>query len=98
MAEAMVTARMDESKKRAGARILARDGFNASQVVNKLYDRIIENGSADFLMSSSSVRDEGAWVRAARFVDTLSEQKASQFDDMTKAEIRADRLRARGLM
>lgn len=98
MSEAMVTARMDESKKRAGARILARGGLNASQAVNKLYDRIIECGNADFLASSASVRDADAWARASRFVDALSEPRTSRFDGMTKAEIRLDRLRSRGTM
>lgn len=41
-----------------------------------------------------------AWFSkdAARFVDSLSEHRESRFDTMSKAEIRAERLRTRGLM
>lgn len=94
----MVTARMSESKKRAGARILARDGLNASQAVNRMYDRMIEAGNADFLGSGVRVGDAGAWERAARFVDSLSEKRSTRFDGMTKPQIKMERLRSRGLI
>ena len=46
----MVTGRMPERKKQQGLRVLKRDGMNASQAVNLLFDRLIEEGSADFLL------------------------------------------------
>lgn len=94
----MVTARMGDEKKRAGARVLAREGMNASQAINRLYDRIIKEGSARFLDGSTPAQEARTWENAARFVDSLSAPRASRFDSMTKAEIRAERLRARGLM
>ena len=98
MGEAMVTARMSEDKKRAGARILAREGLTASQAVNRLYDRLIETGDADFLVPDAVRHDASAWRRAAQFVDSLSVPQKSRFDNMTKGEIKMERLRARGLM
>ncbi len=38
------------------------------------------------------------WAKAAAFVDSISEKRSTRFDDMSKAEIRVDRLRSRGLM
>ena len=40
--DAMVTGRMPERKKQQGLRVLKRDGMNASQAVNLLFDRLIE--------------------------------------------------------
>ncbi len=96
--EAMVTARMGDEKKRAVGRVLAREGLNASQAINRLYDRIIEEDSARFLDGTSPSQNAHAWENAARFVDSLSTPRTSRFDSMTKAEIRTERLRARWLM
>ena len=43
MADAMVTARMSQEKKEAGNRVLEQLGTNASQVVNRLYDYVLES-------------------------------------------------------
>lgn len=98
MAEAMVTGRMSSEKKARASRVLSREGLNASQVINLLYDRLIDDGDARCITGSGSKKDAAAWRRAAQFVDALSEPKSARFDSMTKAEIRVDRLRARGLM
>lgn len=37
-------------------------------------------------------------TNAAAFVDTLSSPKQTRFDGMSKAEIRMDRLKSRGLL
>ena len=96
MDDSMVTARMLDEKKRKGARILAREGLSASQAINLMYDKMIEEGEAGFLRADSSrIGDEAA---ASRFVDSLSSKRASRFDDMTKAEVRMERLRSRGMM
>lgn len=97
MSEAMVTGRMVAEKKALGGRILQKSGLNASQAINLLYDRIIREGNAEFLLEEGS-RDDAAWENAARFVDSLTVEQATRFDDMTKAQIRADRLKNRGLM
>ncbi|CVH79245.1 hypothetical protein BN3658_01846 [Coriobacteriaceae bacterium CHKCI002] len=99
MDDSMVTARMAASKKQRGASILAQEGLSASQAINLMYDRLVEEGEAGFLLSDESRSDDRAkWAAAARFVDSLSSKRASRFDDMTKAEIRSERLRAKGLI
>ena len=99
MAEAMVTGRMDSSKKARGAHILQREGLNASQAINMLYDRIIEDGGVGFIAKREVMQaGAAAWRNAAEFVDALSVRAPSRFDDMSKAEIRAERLKGRGLM
>lgn len=97
MNEAMVTGRMGAEKKARGGRILQKSGLSASQIINLLYDRLISEGNADFL-TAERPRDNAAWESAARFVDSLSVRQESRFDDMTKAQIRVERLKSRGLM
>ena len=55
MDDSMVTARMLDEKKRKGARILAREGLSASQAINLMYDKMIEEGEAGFLRADSTV-------------------------------------------
>lgn len=96
--DAMVTGRMPERKKQQGLRVLKRDGMNASQAVNLLFDRLIEEGSADFLLQDGDTSAGERWASAAHFVDSLSRKRSTRFDDMTKAEIKLDRLAAKGLV
>lgn len=97
MAEAMVTGRMSEAKKKKGASVLKREGLNASQAINLLYDRLIEDGQATFL-TGAQIQDAERWRAAAEFVDSLSERRETKFDSLTDAEIRIERLKSRGLM
>ena len=46
MGEAMVTGRMAPGKKRRGGLVLQREGLTASQAINRMYDKLIENGDA----------------------------------------------------
>ena len=92
--DAMVTGRMPERKKQQGLRVLKRDGMNASL----LFDRLIEEGSADFLLQDGDTSAGERWASAAHFVDSLSRKRSTRFDDMTKAEIKLDRLAAKGLV
>lgn len=48
--------------------------MNASQAVNILFDRLIEEGSADFLLQDGDASADERWASAARFVDSLSAQ------------------------
>ena len=73
MGEAMVTGRMAPGKKRRGGLILQREGLTASQAINRMYDRLIENGDASFLTGIVAAEDEAAWDNAVEFVDSLSE-------------------------
>lgn len=98
MGDVMVTGRMPEEKKSRATRILHREGFSSSQAINLLFDRIIDQGNADFLRQKPEAPDDLRWKQAADFVDALSEKRTTRFDDMSKADIRVDRLRARGLM
>ena len=82
--DAMVTGRMPER--------------NASQAVNLLFDRLIEEGSADFLLQDGDTSAGERWASAAHFVDSLSRKRSTRFDDMTKAEIKLDRLAAKRLV
>ena len=98
MSDSMVTGRMPADKKEAGNAILKRAGLNPSQAINLLYSRIIEEQSAAFLVESSETPSAVAWEAAASFVDSLSQPRASRFDAMTKAQIKRERLAAKGLM
>lgn len=99
MDDAMVTARMAAEKKRRGANVLTRDSLSASQAINLMYDRLIDEGEAGFLLSGvGRPGDDVRWAAAAQFIDTLTSKRSSRFDDMTKAEVRRERLHAKGLM
>lgn len=95
MADAMVTGRIPEEKKRRATSILKREGMNASQAINLLFDRVIADGSAAFL--SGATPDRTARCRAAaQFVDAIPRSRTTRFDDMTKAQIKMERLKDRG--
>ena len=99
MAEAMVTGRMSDQKKSAGNRILAREKLKPSQAINLMYQRLIDEKSARFLRPTDTTTVDSARLKeAADFVDGLSMPGGSAFDSMTDAEIKAHRLRAKGLM
>lgn len=100
MSSSMVTGRMSDQKKKAGALILEREGLNASQAINLMYDRLIEAGNTSFLEagSESPARSVDRWKAASSFIDSLSRKRSSRFDTMNRAEIRMERLASRGLM
>ena len=92
MGEAMVTGRMAPGKKRRGGLVLQREGLTASQAINRMYDKLIENGDASFLTGIVAAEDE-AWDNAVEFVDSLSEpvsDGASDADDEAPSAL-ADR-------
>ena len=96
MGDAMVTARMSEEKKAAGARVLAKAGLNASQAINLLYDKLEEEQSADFIMHRKPEMRE--WESAAKFLDALASPVPikTRFDNMTRGEIKLERAKAKG--
>lgn len=99
MSTSMVTGRMDDDKKKRGASVLARTGLTASQAINLMYDKIVSEQDASFLLPDEQKPPKSERVRAAAlFIDSLSRKTSSRFDTMSKAEIRAERLAARGLM
>ena len=48
VADAMVTARMSQEKKQEAGKVLEGLGMSASQVINKLYDYLVQNKSLPF--------------------------------------------------
>lgn len=98
MNDAMVTGRMPARKKQKGMRVLTRHGLNASQAVNLMFDRLIEEGSVAFLVNESAPHSEQSWANASAFVDELSRPLAFRFDEIPKAGWKRERLKAKGLM
>lgn len=100
MSEAMVTGRMSEEKKRAGNRVLAREHLKPSQAINLMYQRLIEEKNARFLTADGEAGkpDSLRFQDALSFVDQLSLPQKTKFDDMSDAEIKTHRLRAKGVM
>ncbi|WP_139650857.1 type II toxin-antitoxin system RelB/DinJ family antitoxin [Raoultibacter phocaeensis] len=98
MADAMVTARMASEKKEAGNRILEQLGTNSSQVVNRLYDYVIENKKLPFPGTEQRrkiTREELA--EAIAWVDSIPRlPKNNRFANITDDEIRYERLASRG--
>ncbi len=99
MADVMVTGRMPASKKQAGNAVLQDVGLNASQAINSMYSKLIAERSASFL-EESPTDDPMKWHAAASFIDSLLDTRSfeTRFDTMSDAEIRMDRLHARGLV
>ena len=71
MGEPMVTGRMAPGKKRRGGLVLQREGLTASQAINRMYDKLIENGDASFLTGIVAAEDEAAWDNAEPVSDGL---------------------------
>lgn len=102
METAMVTGRMTPQKKAAGNAVLKQAGMNASQAINRVYDRLVKDQDTSFLDEEGThqMPDSMRWKLAADFVDSLvlKRPEPSRFDSMTKAEIKMDRLKSRGLV
>ena len=100
MSDAMVTARMTASKKTAGTRVLEDLGYNASQVINELFDRLIESGTLPWgteERTTGNVSPERLQAALA-WVDELASDIDERFSTMSDDQIRVERLRSRGLM
>lgn len=98
MDDAMVTGRMPVRKKLEGNAVLEREGLNASQAINRMYERLAQDQSAAFLDPGSGEHTEAEWRAAAHFVDSLAVRRKTRFDEMSRAEVKAARLRDRGLL
>ena len=94
MNDVMVTGRMTQSKKEAGNLVLEKSGLTASTAINLMYERLIEEQNADFLVADTRV-SERDWRAAASFVDELVVPRVSRFHDMGKGEIKMSRYLAR---
>lgn len=97
-ADAMVTARMSPEKKEMGNRILEDLGTNASQVINQLYDLIIEKRALPFPGEKSQPRTftPEEIARARAWVTSLQMPEKSSLADLTLKEVKRERLKAKG--
>lgn len=99
MPDAMVTARMSPEKKEAGNRILEQLGTNASQVINRLYDFVIESRELPFPNQQERRKySQDEVAKALAWADDLKLDHPSRFANMTLKEVKRERLIARGLM
>ena len=100
MEDAMVTARMSKEKKEAGNRVLEQLGTNASQVINKLYDYVLEKKELPFPEKKKKhdyTKEEIA--DAVAFIDSIRILPIDgRFAKMSDKEIRLERLKSRGLI
>ena len=100
MADAMVTARMSQEKKDAANHVFEQLGTNASQVVNRLYDYVIEKKELPFPETKrkhSYTREE--METAAAYIDSIFVLPVdNRFRNMTSKEIKLERLKSRGLI
>ncbi|MDO4502725.1 MAG: type II toxin-antitoxin system RelB/DinJ family antitoxin [Coriobacteriia bacterium] len=103
MDDAMVTARVPRGKKQAGNAVIAGLGETTSGVINRLYDYIIANGALPFERETGPSRASGeerarALREAQAWADEVCLPEGNRFATMTDDQIRAERLRDRGLM
>ena len=82
---------MAPGKKRRGGLVLQREGLTASQAINRMYDKLIENGDASFLTGIVAAEDEAAWDNAVEFVDSLSEPVFLSLIHICRPALRASR-------
>ena len=99
MADAMVTARMPQSKKDAGGRILESLGTNASAAINGLYDYVISKRELPFeakpAPSSPSREDLAA---ALSWVDSITEIEPGELSHLSLKDAKRHKLIAKELL
>lgn len=76
--DAMVTARMSQGKKEAGAQVLKELGLTASQIINELYDRLIATRRSPFEPTQEQtfeerLREAQEWVDNFPYVELSDE-------------------------
>lgn len=101
MADAVVTARMSQSKKETGNRILRELGTTPSQFINSMYDFVIQEKRLPFAEKREmgmEAHTKEEWARALEFVRSIQLPAPNRFASMTDDEIRMERLRSKGLL
>ena len=96
MADAMVTARMPQSKKDAGNEVLRKHGYTASQAINELYDRVVETQSWPLARAEMGAIDSQRLAEALSFVDGIARVSADDFVDFDFHEAKRKRLTSKG--
>lgn len=101
MNEATVTSRMSSLTKERAQKVFSKRGTNASKVINTLFERVIAEGDVSFLLESERQKEtleKQNLKRAIEFVDSIPRSNESRFDNMSKREIKKQRLVDRGLL
>lgn len=99
MPDAMVTARMSQSKKDAGGRILESLGTTASAAINGLYDYVISNRKLPFSEESlPTARSKEELAEALSWVDGIIEAEPGELSHLSLKEAKRHRLIAQGLL
>jgi antitoxin component of RelBE/YafQ-DinJ toxin-antitoxin module len=101
MSDAMVTARMPQAKKDAGSRVLSEIGSNASQLINDVYDYLIEYGASPCAAARGNDAEPVSRARiqeALASIETMCLPVDNRFRMMDDEAIRRERLAAGGLM
>ena len=96
MADAMVTARMPQSKKDAGNEVLRTLGYTASQAINELYDHVIETQSWPLARVEMGTVDSQRLAEALSFVDGIARVDAGDCVDLDFDDAKRRRLIAKG--
>lgn len=100
MPDAMVTARMPQAKKEAGAAVFKEMGITASAAINQLYDYVLEKKALPFV----EVREKHSHItkeqlqEALVWVDSIPRVEPSEFSNMTIKEAKRHRLISKGLL
>lgn len=99
MPDAMVTARMPQSKKDAGGRILESLGTNASAAINGLYDYVISKRELPFGKEDTPAAPaKEDLVAALSWVDSIIEVEPGELSELSLKEAKRHKLIARGLL
>lgn len=96
MADAMVTARMPQSKKDAGNEILRELGFSASAAINALYDRVLETREWPIPEMRSAHVDPIALRDALALVDGIARVSPTEAPPMDADAAKRRRLISKG--
>ena len=96
MADAMVNARMSQSKKDAGNRVLRELGYNASQAINELYDHLLETHTWPLAQKEGASLNHAQLAEALSFVDGIAQVSERDFVDMSPDEAKRSQLIAKG--
>ena len=99
MADAMVTARMPQSKKEAGGRILEELGTSASAAINGLYDYVISKRALPFGDHAAyTVPTREEIVEALAWVEGISEAEPGELSGLSLKEAKRHKLTSKGVL
>ena len=97
MPDAMVTARMSQAKKDAGAAALKQLGVSASSAINQLYDYLIEKQNLPFdAHEQKEALSKEELAAALAFVDSIPQVESDEFDTLRADAIKQRKLIAKG--